>query len=312
MKVGILIPLYNDWASCAELLSRIRTVTAHGGVSSVQCFVVDDASTEPCPDALRTAYAETEVIRLTRNTGHQRAITIGLCHISAHHSLDYVVVMDGDGEDKPEDLPDLLRETDQHQGKIVFGKRNKRFESVSFRLFYSMYKWLFRILTGRTITFGNFCAIPFSRLQDLVHVSEVWNHFSGGIIRSGIPYSTLALDRGKRYRGSSKMNFISLVIHGLSAISVHTDTLAVRMLLSSLVLIGVLSVGILIVAGIRFFTPFAIPGWASFVVLGLLILIFQAFLISLLLVFSVLNYRTQRHVIPAHEYTHFIRSVSRW
>ncbi|MCE2846443.1 MAG: glycosyltransferase [Sphingobacteriales bacterium] len=312
MKVSILIPLYNDWESGAELIGRIRSVMSSIACEEFRCFIVDDASTANCPESLKHHFGDVEIIRLNRNVGHQRAITIGLCHLSAHHTPDHVVVMDGDGEDKPEDIPLLLEESAKKNGHIIFGQRKKRFESSTFRLFYAAYKSVFRILTGKTISFGNFCAIPFSRLQDLVFVPDLWNHFSGGIIRTGIPYSTLSLDRGKRYRGESKMNFVSLVLHGLGAISVHTDTLAVRMLLSSLIMICLLSIGIIVVAGIRFFTPLAIPGWASFVVIGLLILIFQAFLISLLLVFNVLNYRTQRHIIPALEYTNFIRSIAKW
>jgi len=164
-------------------------------------------------------------------------------------------------------------------------------------------------MTAQKINFGNFCVIPFERVNNLVYVSDIWNHFSGGVIRSRIPYSSIPLDRGTRYFGSSKMNFFSLVIHGLSAIAVYTDILAVRILVSTFFLIAFSITGIFIVSAIRFFTPLAIPGWASFVVLSFLILIFQAFLISLLLLFNVLNYRTQRHFIPALEYKNFISSI---
>jgi polyisoprenyl-phosphate glycosyltransferase len=166
--------------------------------------------------------------------------------------------------------------------------------------------FIYRLLTGKKINFGNFCAIPFKKVNNLVFVSDIWNHFSGGIIRSRLAYTSIDIDRGTRYHGKSKMNFFALVIHGLSAIAVYTDVLAVRILISTFGLITISLIGIFVVTGIRFFTPFAIPGWASFVVLSFLILIFQAFLISLLLLFNVLNYRTQRHFIPALEYKNFI------
>jgi hypothetical protein len=121
-----------------------------------------------------------------------------------------------------------------------------------------------------------------------------------------MPFNTVPLSRGKRYKGKSKMNFINLVIHGLSAISVFTDVLAVRILLFSIILIANAVAAIFIVSGIRLFTDLAIPGWASSVVLGMTIVIIQAFLISLFLVFSVLNYRTQQSFIPAYEYKKYI------
>lgn len=309
MKVHILIPVFNDWTSCAELIRRVKSFNAQ--VSDIDIFfnIVDDGSTEECDEDIIKAGESVRIIELNRNVGHQRAIALGLAYLNEHDAGDYVVVMDGDGEDKPEDVIKLVEASAENPGKIVFGTRKKRFESFTFRTFYAIYKFIFRLLTGQQISFGNFSCIPFTRLKNMVYISELWNHFSGAIIRSKIPYTTLALDRGKRFFGESKMNFISLIIHGLSAISVYTDTLAVRILLSTFTLICISLTGIFVVTGIRFFTPLAIPGWASFVVLSFLILIFLAFLIALLLVFNVLNYRTQRHFIPAIEYSHFIRSV---
>ena len=140
-------------------------------------------------------------------------------------------------------------------------------------------------------------------------LSEIWNHFSGGVIRSKVNYSSIPLERGRRLAGTSQMNFTSLIIHGMSAVSVHIDTVAVRLLLFSVGLIVSAIVGIIVVSCIRLFTPFAIPGWASYLVLAFAILLFQAFLISLFLVFVVLTYRTQKHFIPAKEYQNFIADI---
>lgn len=309
VKAHILIPVFNDWSSCRAVLSRLEIVKKESTGSAWDYTVVDDGSTDQFPESLFEEVPGLTIIHLNRNVGHQRAIALGLCHLNSQSPAAPVVVMDGDGEDKPEDVPALLKASQAGPGQIVFGQRKKRFESTGFRFFYTLYKWLFQLMTGQRISFGNFCVIPASRLNGLVHVPDLWNHFSGSIIRSKIPYTTVSLDRGKRIDGHSKMNFISLVIHGLSAISVYTDMLAVRVLLVSLGLILVSLAGILTVTVIRIFTPLAIPGWASFVVLGFLILIFQAFLISLFLVFNVLSFRTQRHFIPAMEYNHFIREV---
>jgi len=309
VKAHILIPVYNDWKSCKVVLEQLEGIQKGLEGITWDYTVVDDGSTDDYPASLCAEIPGLQIIRLNRNVGHQRAIALGLCHLNEHSPAGPVVVMDGDGEDKPLDVPALLNASNTHSGRIVFGQRKRRFESIGFRFFYTLYKWLFLLMTGQRISFGNFCVIPADRIHGLVHVPDLWNHFSGSIIRSKIPYTTVSLDRGKRIDGHSKMNFISLVIHGLSAIAVYTDMLAVRVLLISVSLILISLTGILTVTVIRFFTPLAIPGWASFVVLGFLILIFQAFLISLFLVFNVLSFRTQRHFIPAMEYTSFIREV---
>lgn len=302
MKVNLLIPVFNDWESCVRLIADIEKEVSSKKYVSVQYFVVDDCSTD---DRLNFS-TQVNIITLNRNVGHQRAIAIGLCFINDNAPSDYVIVMDGDGEDKASDINSLVDKAVLEKDKIIFGTRKKRYEGFWFRFFYILYKQIYRLLTGKKISFGNFCAIPFKKVNNLIYVSDIWNHFSGGIIRSRLAYTSIDIDRGTRYHGKSKMNFFALVIHGLSAIAVYTDVLAVRILISTFGLITISLTGIFVVTGIRFFTPFAIPGWASFVVLSFLILIFQAFLISLLLLFNVLNYRTQRHFIPALEYKNFI------
>lgn len=307
MEIRILTPVFNDWHSCSVLIQNVSKLFSADNSVHYSFIVVDDGSTEEAPEGFTSQ--NVRIVHLNRNIGHQRAIVLGLCHIQEHEPCDYVIVMDADGEDKPDDIIRLLDSAKQQQNNIIFGKRQRRVESLWFRFFYFWYKVMFRLLTGKQINFGNFCVIPSARLKTLIYVSELWNHFSGGIIRSRIPYSTIPLDRGKRYSGKSKMNFISLIIHGLSGISIYTDAVAVRILVTTFTAIMIAAIGIFIVAGIRFFTPFAIPGWASFVTLGFLIIIFQAFLISVLMIFSVLSYRTQRHFIPALEYKDFIRNI---
>lgn len=306
MRVNVIIPVFNDWRSCATLIRHIREEIKHTPGTAVSFYLVDDCSTEPCGEPSLINDASVTIITLNRNVGHQRAIALGLCYVFDNSTGDYLIVMDGDGEDKPEDIRKLLEAGRKHEDSIIFGMRKKRYAGFKFKFFYALYKIIFRILTGQRISFGNFCAIPHSRLKNLVYLPDIWNHFSGGIIRSRIPYSTLPFDRGKRYFGESKMNFIDLIIHGLSAVSVYTDMLAVRILIATFSLISLAAMGIVTATAIRLFTPFAIPGWASFVVMGFLIIIFQAFLISLLLLFNVLNIRTQRHFIPIREYKNFI------
>jgi len=221
-----------------------------------------------------------------------------------------VIVMDADGEDKPSDIPALIAQSVHAPGRIVFAYRRKRSESLSFKFFYFFYKMVFYLLTGKPIKFGNFCIIPHNVLNNVAHISEIWNHFSGGIIRSRIPYTTVPLDRGKRLAGQSRMNFVALLIHGLSAISVHIDTVAVRLLIASVFFIAFSLLGILVIIIIKLTGAYVMPGWPSAVFTSLLNIFLQAFIISLFLVFLVLNHRTQLQFIPAKDYKDFIEEKS--
>jgi hypothetical protein len=174
-----------------------------------------------------------------------------------------------------------------------------------------MYKIIFRILTGTAISFGNFCLIPSELLKKLVFVSEIWNHFAAGVIRSKLPIITIPTARNGRIEGGSTMNWSSLVLHGLSAIAVHMETVSVRLLLATLTLILLSILGMGVVWGIRLFTDLAIPGWATNFSIGLIIILMQAFLISLFLVFLILTARTQRLFSPQADYGQYVSRLER-
>ncbi len=140
-------------------------------------------------------------------------------------------------------------------------------------------------------------------------MSEIWNNYPGGIIRSRLPYTAIPIERGRRLAGESKMNFVSLIMHGLSAVSVLMDTTAVRIVLFCVIMAGASMLGIGVVLWIRLFTETIVPGWASFLVFSFFLLIIQALLISLLLVFIVLTYRTQLHFLPAKQYRDFVERI---
>lgn len=274
-------------------------------------LIVDDCSATDFDTLPQGVGQSLSVLRLFRNVGHQKAIALGLSYLADQEEQYPTIVMDSDGEDRPEDIIKLLEMGVAQPGRVVFAHRAKRHESFMFRLFYTIYKSVFRLLTGKVITFGNFSLIPASKLRKLAHVSEIWNNYPGGVIRSRLPYTAVPLERGRRLAGQSKMNFVSLIMHGLSAVSVLMDTTAVRILLFCVMMAAVSAVGIGVAVYLRLFTNTAVPGWASYLVFSFLILILQAFLISLLLVFIVLTYRTQPQFIPARQYRDFVERVER-
>ncbi len=305
--IQIITPLYNDWQSLGLLLEKMELVIPQNYLKRFHLTVVNDGSSQEQPKNIVTkASFPIEIIHLSRNLGHQKAIAIGLARSAKEQDFAVTLVMDSDGEDQPEHIPLLIEDAEKNKDKIIFAHRSKRTEGILFRVFYQLYKFLFFLLIGKTITFGNFSLIPRKSLKRLVFSSEIWNNFPGGTIRSKLPYSTLMLNRGKRLAGESKMNFTSLILHGLGAISVHVDVVAVRILIISFLLIVFSLCGMVVVAYIRFFTDVAYPGWATSFVVGLFTILLQAFLVSLFLVFIVLNYRTQKLFIPAEDYKIYV------
>jgi hypothetical protein len=165
------------------------------------------------------------------------------------------------------------------------------------------------LLTGYDIRVGNFSVIPFRLLPRLVGVSEIWNHYAAGILKSKLANENIDTRRGIRYYGKSQMNFIALVTHGLSAISVHGEIVGVRLLILSCLMIGLIIIVLLIVIGIRLMTDIAIPGWTSYIVTILFSLILQIFMIALSFIFLVLMGRNNISFMPNRDYHYFILSV---
>ncbi len=307
--IKILIPLYNDWDALELLLEQIKRDVSKELFEKLSFVIVDDCSSIPC-NVNRYHPFDVTIIRLWRNVSHQKAIALGLSYLTNNTTFESVIVMDSDGEDKPSDIERLYLASKQIPDKIIFARRAKRSEGLVFRVGYIVYKALFDLLTGKAIAFGNFSILPFNQAKKLTYVSEIWNHFPGGVIRSKLPYDSIPIERGTRLAGKSKMNFVSLILHGLSAVSVHLDTVAVRILIGSLILTGFAGTIAIIVTIIHLLSPeYTSPGWTTTLVTSSIIVIMQAFLSSLFLLFTVLNYRTQRHFIPAKEYDDFIEKV---
>ncbi len=303
-----LIPVFNDWESCSDLLADIATLPCN-----CQIVLVNDGSIEPFEAASMPERLPVTCLNLVLNVGHQRAIAIGLAYINAHFThFDHVIVMDGDNEDLPAHIPILIEQA-KKEGlkKIVFAQRQRRTEGVTFKLFYFFYKTLFRILTGQKLNFGNFSCIPKVFLSKIIAQPALWNHYSGSIIKSRLPYSLTPLDRGKRRHGTSKMNLVSLIVHGLSAIAIYIEVVTVRLLLLSLMGIVVSLLAIFIVFIIKIFTPIAIPGWASSISLLIFNIIIQFTVVSLLILLLILYNRNTVQLSPNRFYKDFIDTVSK-
>jgi glycosyltransferase involved in cell wall biosynthesis len=303
-KIAIVTPLFNDWDCLYKLVEDVRKVLSPTQFADYRIVVVNDCSSLEV-DAKKLAGHPLEIIHLNKNLGHQKSIAIGVSYLNKNSEQDFVVVMDVDGEDKPEHLTILLEEAIEGKAnKIVFARRTKRKESFFFKIFYKIYKYIFVFLTGKVINFGNYSVIPKGLLDKVAHISDIWNHYPGGVIRSRLLYKSVGLERGERYTGKSKMNYTSLVIHGLSAVAVYVDTVSVRLLIAVSLLIMSAVFGITLV----FIFDYHIPIWGLLLFFGILS---QAFLSTLILVFTVLSYRVNFNFLPAVHFQDYIQTVEK-
>lgn len=313
-SIQIVIPIFNDWAALRLLLPALDAALGAAALSAAVLVVDDGSHVDPeLPDLPLASVKEVRVLRLRRNLGHQRAIAIGLAYVDVNLSPDITVVMDGDGEDAPADVPRLVQRLLQDGGtRAIFARRKKRAEGLPFRIFYQLYKAAHRILVGRAVRVGNFSAIPGSQLHRLVAVSDLWNHYAAAFMRARLPHLELDTHRMKRLDGSSKMNTVSLVTHGLSAISVYSETVGTRLLAATGGLALVSFLGILGVVGIRLFSDLAIPGWATYTLGFLALSLMQSIFAGFFFTFMTLANRNHMTVAPCHDFEKYILDVRVW
>ncbi|MDZ4325777.1 MAG: glycosyltransferase [Pseudomonas sp.] len=267
----IVTPVYEDREASSQLFVEL----ANNFGASAYVVVVDDGSVrEPVePDSLTRAGLSGVIIRLRRNVGHQRAIAVGLGFVADElPGTERVVVMDSDGEDRPATIHALLDALQSDQFDVAVAERKSRVETLRFRVFYLLYKIIFGAMTGRRISFGNFMALKPQAVRRLASMHETWTHLAGAVLGSKLRLAICPLDRGARYAGRSKMNFVGLVLHGFKGLMVFSEDVMVRVGLACVLISGFAIAGA-IAAVVLKLIGFATPGWFS-VALGVLFLVF--------------------------------------
>ena len=228
-KIKILIPVYNDWQSVFKLLENINLEVSK---LEEECsvIIVNDASTENRIELTTNFYnlKSIQIINMKENKGHARCNAAGLKHINEKEDFDYVIPMDGDGEDRPEELNLLIKKIKEYPDTVVIAERVKRSEGFIFKFCYLAHKYLTFIFTGQTIKFGNYTCLPKSIVVKLVNESATWSSFSGSLAKISKDKISIPSERGTRYFGPSKMSFVNLLKHSLSIIAVFKITLLIR------------------------------------------------------------------------------------
>jgi polyisoprenyl-phosphate glycosyltransferase len=314
--IALVTPVLDDWVSFTTLLTEISDALIASAIV-LYVYAVDDgsiASLDPAEIALPagSCVVSVEIIRLAANLGHQRAIAVGLCAVVEDDAADVVLVMDSDGQDRPADIGALLTASARHPRHVVLAGRAQRAEPRVFRFWYRLYRLIFRVLTGRPINFGNYCVIPAAAARRLIHMPDLWNNLAASVMRSRVPYMTVPTGRGIRSFGQSKMNLAALVVHGLSAMSVYSDVIFVRVLLAAGGVAALAALGIAGVAIIRIATSLAVPGWATTAAGDLLIILLQTFVIAIAASLTMLAGRSSRPIVPVVDCAAFVAGRERW
>ena len=229
MKYIILIPIYNDRESLKKLIENINYEISNLN-SEISVVVVNDASSQQIVDTYQNTenIDSIEIINMKQNSGHTRCIASGLKYIFEKKEFDYVIPMDGDGEDRPEEIKNFIQLAEQSDGKSIVGERVKRSENLLFKTCYQFHKLLTLAFTGQLIKFGNFTCLSKLTVEKMLNEKATWNSFSGSLKKVEKNLLSSPSIRGARYFGPSKMSFFNLLKHSLSIISVFRKTVLIR------------------------------------------------------------------------------------
>ena len=229
MKIKILIPVYNDWQSVFKLLDEINLNLANLD-HEISVIIINDASNHDRIEEEKNFenLNSVKILNMKINQGHTRCIATGLKYIFEKEDFDYVIPMDGDGEDRPEEINNFIDQISNSNDKTIVGERVKRSEDLIFKTCYQLHKLITLTFTGKSIKFGNFTCLPKSTVEKMINEKATWNSFSGSLRKIENDFITIPSIRGIRYFGPSKMSFYNLIKHSLSIISVFRNTFLIR------------------------------------------------------------------------------------
>ena len=229
MKIIILIPIYNDWQSVFKLLENIDSEISNLDVEA-SVLIVNDASTEPRPEINLNInnIRSIKVISMKVNKGHARCNAAGLKYINEKENFDYVIPMDGDGEDRPEEIKLLINKVKDYPDNVITANRIKRSEGFLFKFCYWFHKFLTYLFTGKSIKFGNYTCLTRTAVDKMTKDASSWSSFSGSLTKLTKERISIPSIRGPRYFGPTKMSFFNLLKHSFAIIAVFKTTMLIR------------------------------------------------------------------------------------
>jgi polyisoprenyl-phosphate glycosyltransferase len=286
-KIIILIPVYNDWESLNKLLSEINKIIKSFSGISFECLIVNDASTiKPTEFKKSNSFSSIELLNMRKNKGHARCNAFGIRYVFQNKEFDNLILMDGDGEDRPEEIKSLIEKIRENPNLSVVAKRVKRSEGLFFQSLYQLHKLITFIFTGQNINFGNYSILTRSDVEKLHTKASLWSSYSGSVKKNLKSLNEINSIRGLRYYGPSQMSLFKLAIHSLSIIAVFKYHVFLR---STLMLIALAYLN---------------------VYLGIIAIFFQiAIVIFNLIIFIVSQRERQRDLLNCHNNLDVVKKI---
>lgn len=253
-KYIILIPVFNDWISVFKLIDNIDLQISD---QTVDIIIVNDASTENFENSCKqfNKINSVKILNLKENGGHRKAIATGLKYCEQNLSYDFIIPMDGDGEDRPEELKNFFLTSQKQDVNVITGIRIKRSEGLLFKSLYFIHKFITKFITGKDIRFGNFTCLSKQAVKTLLSDGSVWLSFSGAVTKHFSSHDTINSYRGSRYFGPSKMSLFKLILHSQRISAVFKEVVFVRIVALILIL------GLLAYYISAYFLILALSGW---------------------------------------------------
>ena len=253
-KYIILIPVFNDWISVFKLIDNIDLQISD---QTVDIIIVNDASTENFENSRKqfNKINSVKILNLKENGGHRKAIATGLKYCEQNLSYDFIIPMDGDGEDRPEELKNFFLISEKQDVNVITGIRIKRSEGLLFKALYFIHKFITKFITGKDIRFGNFTCLSKQAIKTLLSDGSVWLSFSGAVTKHFSSHDTINSYRGSRYFGPSKMSLFKLILHSQRISAVFKEVVFVRIVALILIL------GLLAYYISAYFLVLALSGW---------------------------------------------------
>ena len=235
-KIIVLIPVYNDWESLNKLLSEINENIRSFSDINFECLIVNDASTIQSSELKKPSnFLSIELLNMKENRGHARCNAFGIRYAFQNKEFDNLILMDGDGEDRPEEIKSLIEKTKENRSLSVVAKRVKRSEGPFFQFLYQLHKVITFIFTGKNVNFGNYSILTRSDVEKLHSKASLWSSYSGSVKKNLKSFKEINSTRGLRYFGPSQMSLFKLVVHSFSIIAVFKYQVFLR---STLMLIA--------------------------------------------------------------------------
>ncbi len=228
-RIIILIPVFNDWESLKKLVSEINQNIKSVENLSFDCLVINDASTMEKPILTKPKnFKSLKILNMKKNKGHARCNAFGIRYIEQNYDFDFLILMDGDGEDRPQEINSFLLEIERNPNNSVVAKRIKRSEGPIFQMLYSIHKLITYIFTGKKIKFGNYTCLTRQDVKKISSEASLWGSYTGTLKKNVKKLNEIDSTRGTRYFGPSKMSLFKLILHSFSIIAVFKNQVFLR------------------------------------------------------------------------------------